>query len=278
MTQQKTHSQTRGEKALAEILSLGYCRIRLDERETLRREALHREADKFFELELEDRLRYSVPNRTHGYRPFSYAHSGAANKPDLNDSFLHWKHRPEPLPHAEEISGFVEALEAWRADTAVIVEELLAALKEYYGYGRKLTFDDASVLQINSFAEKSSDELLQQVHEDAVLLTVIWTSAPGLEAVFGERIEALEFGPDEVAIMPGGILKLMTGGEIQPLYHQARNHGRLDRKSIMYFVSPDVTEPIAPYVVNEVNEGTDIRQAVIDNPQTFGLSEDFVPA
>ncbi|MGH3415912.1 MAG: 2OG-Fe(II) oxygenase family protein, partial [Actinocrinis sp.] len=135
----------------------------------------------------------------------------------------------------------------------------------------------ASVLQINSFAEPTDAPLLQQPHEDAVFLTVIWTSAPGLEAVLGEQPRAMDFAPDEVAVMPGSVLTAMTGGEVRPLFHQARNHHILERKSIMYFVSPDAEFAVEPFVTNEFNEGTDIRELVVSNPQNyFGLSEDFV--
>jgi hypothetical protein len=46
----------------------------------------------------------------------------------------------------------------------------------------------------------------------------------------------------------------------------------------MYFVSPEATQAIEPFVVNDSNRSTDIRERVISNPQTFGLSENFVSA
>jgi isopenicillin N synthase-like dioxygenase len=134
------------------------------------------------------------------------------------------------------------------------------------------------VLQVNSFGVPTDQELFQQPHEDAVLLTVISASAPGLEEVIGDTSKPLVFEPDEVLVMPGSVLTEMTGGEIPPLYHLARNHKVLDRKSIMYFVSPDTENAIEPFVVNDYNRSMDIRDRVLNNPQTFGLSEDFVSA
>jgi isopenicillin N synthase-like dioxygenase len=112
-----------------------------------------------------------------------------------------------------------------------------------------------------------------------VLATVIWTSAPGLEAMTPTPV-ALETGMDEVLVMPGGILEVMTGGEIPPLFHQARNLGdrfSRNRKSIMYFSCPDIDKgPIAPYVRNEKNEGLDIRDVIRSATDAFGLPADFV--
>lgn len=263
---------------LDQILADGFGTVRLDPREAARLAFLYKEAAAFFAGEEPVKLRYSLPNRIAGYRPHGYAHAGAPDKPDLNDSFLYWKHRRELLAHHGEISSFLDAFEAYRTVAARITGDLIESLRLRYGYRPRLPFEDASVLQINSFGRPTDDELLQQPHEDAVLLTVISTNAPGLEAVFDGVAKPLVFAPDEVLVMPGSVLTLMTGGAVKPFYHQARNHAILDRKSVMYFVSPDTANAIEPFVVNDYNRSVDIREVVISNPQTFGLSEDFVSA
>jgi isopenicillin N synthase-like dioxygenase len=259
-----------------EILSSGFGTVRLDPGEAQRLTGLYREAAAFFALDPPTKLRHSVPNRSIGYRPHAYAHAGYPDKPDLNDSFLYWQSKHRAPSNPDEISSFLDALEAYRVVTARIVSNLVEVMRLRYDYKHTLPFEDASVMQINSFGVASDQELLQQPHEDAVFLTVISTSAEGLEAVHGDISEPLKFASDEVLVMPGSVMTLMTGGEIPPLYHQARNHGILDRMSIMYFVSPDTTSAIEPFVVNDSNRMTDIRDLVIKNPQTFGLSEDFV--
>jgi isopenicillin N synthase-like dioxygenase len=262
---------------LDQIASEGYALIRLDPSEARRLAELHREATEFFALDTDAKLRHAVPNRSTGYRPHAYAHAGYPDKPDLNDSFLYWPQASKTPPNSGEIGPFLAANEAYRQVAARITGDVIDCLRDRYGYRAELPFEDASVLQINSFAERSDAELLQQSHEDAVFLTVIWTSAVGLEAVRGEELRPLNFGPDEVAVMPGGVMTMMTGGEIEPLFHLARNHRILDRKSIMYFVSPDASGPIEPFTVNDFNRGTDIQKLVLNNPQDyFGLTEDFV--
>ncbi|HEV2638834.1 MAG TPA: 2OG-Fe(II) oxygenase family protein [Actinocrinis sp.] len=273
------NSQGSSTTAFSRILSDGYAIVRLDLDEARRLAELYRESCEFFALETDRKLRYSVPNRVSGYRPHGYAHAGSPDKPDLNDSFLYWKRRRESLPHREEIDSYLDAAEAYRVVAAKITDDVVNAMCQYYEYEHELSYESASVLQVNSFAEPTDRELLQLEHEDAVLLTVISTSEEGLEGVFGGNPKSFDLAPDEVLVMPGSVMTLMTGGRVQPFFHQVRNHQHPERKSVMYFVSPDTDRPIEPFVRNETNEGVDIRALVIENPQEFfGLAEDFVTA
>jgi isopenicillin N synthase-like dioxygenase len=264
---------------LAQILDQGFARVRLKRSAAQRLATLHQAATDFFALEPDAKLRYGVPNRSTGYRPHAYAHAGDPDRPDLNDSFLYWPQSSKTPPNSDEITGFLAAAESYRLITVEITRVLLAELRDRYRYQHELPFENASVLQINNFGRATDDELLQQPHEDAVFLTVIWASARGLEAVFEERGELLplEFPEDEVIVMPGSVMTAMTGGEIPPLFHLARNHGIIGRKSIMYFMSPDANTQVEPFLVNEYNQEKDIRELVLNNPQSFfGLAEDFV--
>ncbi|MEU7769557.1 2OG-Fe(II) oxygenase family protein [Nocardia sp. NPDC049190] len=235
---------------------------------------LYNEATEFFRADEAMKLRFGVPDRTNGYRPFGYAHAGDPENPDLNDSFLYWKHRRN-IPNCTEITPFLDALENYRAIAAGITTAIIRDLSEHYGYQRALPFETASHLQLNSFGTPARRELLQTRHEDAVLMTVIWTSAPGLECEVDGVMHPVHFAPDEVRVMAGSIMTVMTEGEIQPCYHLARNTGNADRKSVMYFVNPDVDRPVMPFTGNDA--GTGIRDIVMGNPNShFGLSDDFV--
>ncbi len=159
---------------------------------------------------------------------------------------------------------------------ADITTHLLESIQSYYHYRHTLPFEEASVMQVNSFGTPTTNELLQHAHEDAVFLTVISTNSPGLEGIFKDDVKPFTISPDEVLVMPGSVMTDMTGGEIQPLYHQARNHGNVNRKSIMYFVNPDIKTTIPPFIVNDENRELDIQKRIINNHQQFGLSKDFL--
>ncbi|HEU5332363.1 MAG TPA: 2OG-Fe(II) oxygenase family protein [Actinocrinis sp.] len=272
---------SKGSAVLDQIFARGYASVRLESAGSELLDGLYAKASGFFAKSEGEKLRYGVENRITGYRPFSYANTGSADKPDLNDSFLYWKHRRDAQPNQGEIAGFLNAAEAYRAVAAEVVVDVIEELRAHYGYKPELPFEQASVLQINSFVKPVDREYYQFAHEDADLLTVIWASHPGLEGVFdeGERIEKYAFdGPGEVLIMPGSLLTAMTDNAIKPFYHQVRNYNTPDRKSIMYFVSPEATNPIEPFVAGE-HTAEDIQRLVIENPQMhFGLSEDFVSA
>lgn len=262
---------------LAQILAEGYSTVQLDPPEARRLAAVHHEATAFFARDTEARLLHAVPNRSTGYRPHAYAHAGVPDKPDLNDSFLYWPQKSKTPPNDRQIASFLDAQEAYRLVARRIAAELIDELRARYGCDAGLPFEEASVLQVNSFGKPSEEELLQQQHEDAILLTVIWASAPGLEVVAGGGLRPLTFAPDEVVVMPASLMTVMTGGEIQPLYHLVRNHRNVDRKSVMYFVSPDADREIEPFVVNDYNRTTNIRELVLNNPEAyFGLAKDFV--
>lgn len=262
---------------LDRILTDGYATVRLDPSDADRLAILYREASDFFARGTESKLRHSTPNLGTGYRPHGAAHSGYADKPDQNDSFLYWTPSYKVPPNAGEIGAFLTASEAYRQVVARITGELISELRKRYDSDAQAPFEKASVLQINSYAELSDEDLLQQPHEDADFLTVIWASEPGLELVVNGVSRPMDFPADEVAIMPGSVMTAMTGGEIAPQDHLVRNHRTMGRKSIMYFVSPDVDSPIEPFVVNDFNRSMDIRRLVVNNPQNhFGLTADFV--
>ncbi len=76
---------------------------------------------------------------------------------------------------------------------------------------------------------------------------------------------------DEVVMMPGSVLTALSGGKIPPLYHQVRNHCLDDRQSIMYFVNPEVDEPLYSWVDSPDGSRADIREHVQNAPTMFGL-------
>lgn len=232
----------------------------------------------FFAADSETKLRYGTPRRMVGYRPLGYSYAYSPDRRSLNDSFLYWKDRGIEIEHRAEIADFLTALESYRGVVVDVTLKLLEILGDRYNYRRDIAFTKASLLQVNSFPGQLDDEFLQHRHEDRVLFTLLWASAPGLELYRGSEVIPLIPRTGEMLVMPGSILTAMTGGEIKPAYHHMRNHHHDGRKSIMYFVSPDIEHEITPYVSNAENLGIDIRELSVKNPQAFGLPPDFLTA
>jgi len=264
---------------LTDIKQHGFARVRLNAEQQTALDALWQQTIDFSKLPAAQKSRYSLPKLNNGYRPLGAAHAGDPDVPDYNDSFLYWgETSAEAIAHRDEIQPLLSALEAYRSVVAVpIMSKLVAELCHYYGTNpATLPFEGASVLQFNSFDVPTDRELLQTRHEDGVVATIIWTSAPGLEAYHGDQIEPLTPEKGEVFIMPGGILEAMTGGEFEPLYHQARNHNHLGRKSIMYFSNFDPRPgKLAHFVSNEHNKDKDLTSLILGSPDMFGLPDGF---
>jgi len=103
------------------------------------------------------------------------------------------------------------------------------------------------------------------------MVTVLHSTAPGLEIYVNDEIQPMLPNHDEVVIMPGSVLTALSGGKIPPLYHQVRNHGLDDRQSLMYFVNPEVDAPLYGWVDAPDGNREDIREHVQNAPTMFGL-------
>ena len=258
------------------LLDEGFAVCRLDAAASRSVRELYTLSTEFFLQDVSVKSRHLISNLSNGYRPLMSSHSGSPDRPDLSESFLYWPHRREAIPSHEQIAPFLDALENYRRSVAEITHTVLEGLCAHYNYSHALPFGQASVVQINSFGMHTKEQLLVHKHEDGVLFTIIWASTEGLEGFVDGDVKAFKLAPDEALIMPGSVLTCMTGGEIQPFYHQARNFGYTERKSFMFFVCPDTDDTIHPFTVNDTNRDCDVRSLVINNPQMFGLAEDFL--
>lgn len=273
-------------KILSEFKENGYARVKLTSKRANLLKNLYEQTMLFSRKEPIHKKEHSSAKGNNGYRPLGAAHAGDPNQVDWNDSFIYWGQEADPIPNANKIAGLIAALDAFKTLVAKpIMGRLVAELANYYDKPshRSFIFDSASLLQFNSFHVPSERELLQTRHEDGVVATVIWTSAPGLEVFHKNDLIPLTPGPDEVFVMPGGILEVMTGGEFPPLFHLARNvrlvrPGQYDpeRKSIMYFSNFDPRkQSLEPYICNQRNEGVDLSSLINSSPDMFGLPDNF---
>ncbi|MEV4313431.1 2OG-Fe(II) oxygenase family protein [Actinocrispum sp. NPDC049592] len=233
---------------------------------------LFQQARAFFDRSIDAKLRHSTADWNFGYRAQGHEYGSTPDRPDLNEVFTYWSDDPALVPHRELIGDFLGALRAYWDQVSDAAQLVLDTVAAHFGAENTLSFRKSSHIQINNY--RSTDEtrdLLQDCHEDGHLITLLTADGPGLEIVDGQRISAPRTEKDEVLVMAGSVLTAMTGGAVDPVYHQVRNH-RLDRRiSIMYFVNPDVGAPIVPFVHNEHNAGVDIADQVRRNPEKYGL-------
>lgn len=255
-----------------DLLETGYSLMELDAVGADRLATVLRRGKDFFARSFEDKSRHSSDDPNFGYLPMGMEYSITPERPDLNERFALWSDRVDRIPGSPEIAPFTDALLAWRDVLIPFVTRLLDGLSRHFGADGAPAFEAASYLQLNNYVEAPSDrEFLQDRHEDGHLLTVIHTTGPGLE-IFpsGDSPVPVRTSPGQVLVMPASVLSGLTGGAVGALDHQVRNLALPERMALMYFVNPELSEPLHPWVGDR---SADLRDEARTNPAAFGLPE-----
>jgi isopenicillin N synthase-like dioxygenase len=259
-------------KAASDIIDTGYAVVKLSTVDTARLQDALATANRFFERPLEDKLVHGSTDHNYGYRPFGIEYSISPDRPDMNECFTLWSSRLDLIPNAADIEDVTGAFLGWRDALVPLVQAILDEIAKAFSAGSAPQFEKASYLQMNYCLPTPPErDLLQDKHEDGHMVTVLHATAPGLEIYVNDEAQPVLPGRDEVVIMPGSVLTALSGGKIPPLYHQVRNHGLDDRQSIMYFVNPEIDEPLYSWVETADGERVDIREHVQNAPSMFGL-------
>ncbi|KAH8894731.1 2OG-Fe(II) oxygenase [Thozetella sp. PMI_491] len=261
-------------QAAKDIVNRGYAIVQLSD---LQSGILHRaigSAAEFFQRPLEDKLLYSRADHNYGFRPFGLEYGITPERPDMNESFNFWSNRRDLIPHAQDIPELMSACLEWRDTLAPLVKGILDDIAKSFGAETGPSFEKAAYLQTNYFAPMSFErDMLQDKHEDVHLLTLLHATTPGLE-IYAEGEDSETVLPilperNQVLVMPGSTLTTLSSGAIKPMYHRVRNHGLSRRQSIMYFINPELDEPLYSWI--DAEKSVDIREYVQNAPLMFGL-------
>ena len=160
-----------------------------------------------------------------------------------------------------------------------IAETLVVRLADHFSNRSNRTFLRGALrhwsrLQVNySLPSDVPLAFINEEHEDLDLLTITMAPTPGLE-VEGRKNTFIPTTTkaDQVLIMPGEIAYLLSGGQLQPLYHRVRTCAQIpERLSLLFFGDLDPRH-CKPWVVNDINVGVDIGKRVMTNVHRFGLT------
>ncbi|MGH8261617.1 MAG: 2OG-Fe(II) oxygenase family protein [Steroidobacteraceae bacterium] len=223
----------------------------------------------FFGRPEEEKLRHSGEAYNFGYRPMGIEYSVTPDRPDCDECFTLWSDRLDLIPGAGGLQDLTAALLRWRSLCAELADEVLRGCAGKFG-GSAPPFAAASHLQVNNYPPAPAGrDLLQDRHEDGHLVTILHATGPGLEIVVNGTAQPFTTAVDEVLVMAGSILTTLSGNTVPPLFHQVRNLQLNSRQSVMYFVNPELSEPIYSWTSPE--DQRDLRDAVRSNPLMFGL-------
>lgn len=234
----------------------------------------------FFSASLDEKMANRLVDDW-GYRPFGIEYSGSPERPDLVESF----------------SASVrnrDGSDCLRSDTARnLYKQMLSAINGMESIAESLTirlaetltnsemrnvlqgtFRNWSCLQVNHTNFDMADgQLINDLHEDGNLITVACSTGPGLEVLtHSGKFLPVTTKCNEVVIMPGEIIWLLSGGYIRPLYHRVHSESQSHKRLALLFFGDIDPRLCKAWVSNEVNANTDIGARVLTNAKRFGLN------
>lgn len=257
----------------------GFATFRLDPATVASLDAVELQAKQFFAQNAVLKHGFAVPSCVEGYREIGPEYSLVPERPDLTESFSFWyrnRRRPDILAWRDVCPLHVLMHRAADILSTVVTDMFAAMAASWAPTGEQtppLRFQEASYHQINYYEPAlHSRDLLQDPHEDGHLITLVRATEPGLEIKIGDRYESIDLAADEMVVMPGSLLTLMTGNLVPPLFHQVRNsQRRTARYSQMFFVNPEINQKLEPWIRNASNQDVDIIEHANSAPQQFGL-------
>jgi isopenicillin N synthase-like dioxygenase len=235
----------------------------------------------FFNASAEEKLLNQLPLDT-GYRPRGLEYSESPDHPDEMESFSVRRRLSDGgtglysatakilyVQMLELVSSFEPLVESFISSVAT---KLTGAPIEQNFHG---AFSNWSLLQMNySRPADTRGDYINDCHEDGCLMTVTAVTGPGLEL----QVKDGSFIPmtpttDELLLMSGEILSLLSGGKIKPTYHRVRPiPGTRERLSLLFFADMHPTL-CKPWVLNDTNIDIDIGNRVLENSTRFGLAK-----
>lgn len=234
----------------------------------------------FFGISADVKNQCGLPDEC-GYRPRGIEYSETPERPDEIESFT----------VTLRTGSFHRELQAEKA--RILYEQMILAIHVLEPIAEALTIRMANTvgrrdfgsllrgglrrwsrLQLNfSRPSQCDDGLIHDAHEDGNLVTLACATAPGLELQTGNRtFEPFPVFLPRIIVMPGEITWLLSGGEIQPLWHRVRPLADCtERLAILFFCD---LNPVAcePWVRNHINSDVDIESRVLTSVTRFGLS------
>lgn len=260
-----------------QILATSHARWRLDpaDRDVLNR--LREAACEFFQLPGDRKAEYS--DGASGYGGYGARWSEPMNPGQLDDrhardeceTFSLYGDRPGRIPSYRQIPGLTAALVTWQRMAARITAEILDGLASNYDYRAAWRFEPTSCLQVSNYGRPDVRDSLITPHTDSHVITLVCPDQPGLEIEVDRVMQDTWAAPDEMFVLAGDLMELMTGGEVRACRHQVSYRALpAGRTSVLYFVNTPFEGEVPPYVLTDANRDVDVAAAAFAYCTRFG--------
>ncbi len=198
---------------------------------------------------------FSFPEKTDGFLPLGSEYARSPERPDLCERFCYWSSR-RALHRGFDIidSDFYAGVSTYEAAVNPIAQSLLDVVCQNLGGHAQPQVKDSSYLQFCTYKpdfRRAEREYLQDPHEDGHLLTFIKPTSPGLMLFTREGPIPAAPAADEMVVLAGSLLEVLTDGEVKAMHHAVKKQDEpVHRKSLMYFVNPNLATASATSLVN----------------------------
>jgi isopenicillin N synthase-like dioxygenase len=270
-----------------QTLAAGHARRRLEpaDRDVLNR--LREAAREFFGLPGDRKAEYG--DGASGYGGYGLRWSEPEDPGQRDDrtardeceTFSLYGDRPERVPNYRQIPGLTAALLTWQRVAARITAEILGDLANSYGYRGAWRFEPTSCLQVSNYGRPDGRGSLILPHTDSHVITLVCPDQPGLEIEVDGVMQDIWAAPDEMFVLAGELLELMTGGEVRACRHQVSQRDLPEgRTAVLYFVNTPFAGEVPPYLLTNANRGVDVAAAAVAYCTRFGqeIPADLIPA
>ncbi len=211
-----------------------------------------------------------------GHWAYGVEHSGLPEDPDRVSFFgasARTAAAAQSLPSPVARSLHAQLLELFGTFEA-LAEDLMVDIASRFGIGSPEALRgglrDYSMIQISRSLPTPEGEPIYHEHEDGHLLSIAQANGRGLEIRTEQGYRPAPYSPESLLVMPGELLRLLTGGRVSPLFHRVRSVTRKrPRLALLFFadLDPDYCTPWDDRLADKARCGAQ----VLSNAARFGM-------
>ncbi len=267
---------------ISQLVETGYIKIKVNKEIISCMGKIFASGEVFFHLDKSVKKKNAAPHLCdEGWTDLGYEYNVDRDRPDLAEGFWVAPKYVDQTKHIyKEALDLMYAMQKYSIMINEITRSMTREIIRYFNLPSSLAkdfhFEHDSECELLYYRPAEHDrDLLQDPHEDGLFLSFLRSTAPGLQILINNQYEDVNLQEDEILVISGEILTLLTGGKIKPLFHRVvRYENYIERFTLVYFTFPDLIEGsvMPPWIQSNENKDIDILEKVRENAyQKFAL-------
>ena len=203
----------------------------------------------FSDIDEHTKKQYQFESETDGFLPFGSEYAKHVEQPDLCERFCYWHtHASVRREHEFSHSPFIQAARRYEEEMSPVAQQLMDLICSEFGVESVGDIRATSYLQLCVYGRdipREGRKFAQDPHEDGHLLTFVKPNRDGLVLVRGSHLEPVRLLENELAVMSGSLLTVISDYAIPAAYHAVLTPPEnVGRTSLVYFVNPRTDQPL----------------------------------